>query len=155
LPSTLAIRVVERTPVGWFRSPDGAVLVARDTTVLGTPAAPPTDVPAVGTVSAGSTPGERFSDPPITLTVAASMDRTLLRHVRSVVPRAPDAVGLRLRDGGTVLYGEPTRLGEKNDRLAALLRWARRNEVEIDSIDLRVPETPSLDPIDGPPSVSD
>jgi cell division protein FtsQ len=151
LPSTLRIRVVERTPVAWYRGPDGPVLVARDGTALDAPEGLPADVPAVGTIPAAVAPGTRIDAPSDAFAVAASMDRTLLRHIRAVVTASGD-VRVLLRDGGTVLYGRPTRLGEKNARLGALLRWARRRGVVVESIDLRVPEAPSLDPASGGPT---
>jgi cell division protein FtsQ len=150
LPSTLRIRVVERTPVAWYRGPDGPVLVARDGTALELPESAPADVPAVGTIPSAVAPGTRIPVPSDAFPVAASMDRSLLRHVRAVVT-APGDVRLRLRDGGRVLYGPPTRLLEKNARLGALLRWSRRRDVVVESIDLRVPEAPSLDPAGGEP----
>jgi len=152
LPSTLRIRVVERTPVAWYRGPDRRVLVARDGTVLDVAKSPPADVPAVGTIPSAVAPGTRIDVPSDAFAVAASMSRALLSHVRAVVT-APGDVRLRLRDGGRALYGPPTRLREKNARLGALLRWARRRNVVVESIDLRVPEAPTLDPAGGgPPS---
>jgi cell division protein FtsQ len=148
LPSTLRIRVIERTPVAWYRGPDGPVLVARDGTALDVPESPPADVPVVGTIPSVVAPGTPIDVPSDAFAVAASMDRSLLRHVRAVVT-APADVRLRLRDGGRILYGPPTRLGKKNARLGALLRWARRRDVVVESIDLRVPEAPSLDPAGG------
>jgi cell division protein FtsQ len=147
LPSTLRIRVIERTPVGWFRVPDGSVLVARDGTVLAHLGWRPPGIPAVGSLPAPMGPGERLSGRPATFTVAASIDRPLRRAIR-LVAQGEDGIELHLRIGGTVRYGPPSRLGEKNDRLAALLRWARRNEVAIEAIDLRVPEAPSLAPVE-------
>jgi cell division protein FtsQ len=146
LPSTLRIRVVERTPVAWFRVPEGSVLVARDGTVLAHLGGRPPGIPALGRLPVPMSPGERVSGRPATFTVAASMDRPLRRAIRTVA-QGEGGIQLHLRVGGTVRYGPPSRLGEKNKRLAALLRWARRNQVEIEAIDLRVPEAPSLAPV--------
>jgi cell division protein FtsQ len=152
LPSTLRIRVVERTPVGWFRVPEGSVLVARDGTVLAHLGGRPPGIPAVGSLPASMSPGQRVSGPPATFGVAASMDHSLRRAIRTVA-QSEDGIELHLRVGGTVRYGPPSRLGEKNERLAALLRWTRRNGVEVEAIDLRVPDAPSLAPVEqGTPS---
>jgi hypothetical protein len=90
---------------------------------------------------------------PATLRVAASMNGALLRAVSAAVT-GETGVSLELRGGGSVEYGEPTRLAEKNRSLARMLRWAGRNDVEVRSVDLRVPEAPTLEPEKPPPSPS-
>jgi len=148
LPSTLEIRVVERTAVGWFRSSGGVVVVARDGTIVEDPPARPAGIPALGEWAGALEPGDRLPSPPVTFRVVASMRRALLEQI-SGADTDEDGVELELRGGGTVRYGPPIALGEKNRRLAALLRWARRQKLGIDSIDLRVPQAPTLDPAGG------
>lgn len=148
LPSTLVLRVVERTAVGWFDGPGGVSMVARDGTVLDLPSEPPHRLPALGEWHTSLAPGDRVSSAPATLRVAASMDAALLHRI-SAASRSGREVFLVLRDGGTVEYGSPTGLPRKNLELARLLRWVRRQGMEIDTIDLRVPEAPTLDPVGG------
>ena len=145
LPSTLVLRVVERTAVGWFDGPGGVSMVARDGTVLDLPPEPPHRLPALGEWPTPLAPGDRVSSAPATLRVAASMDAALLHRISAF--RSRDEVALELRDGGTVQYGSPTALPRKNLELVRLLRWVRRQGIEIDTIDLRVPDAPTLDPV--------
>jgi cell division protein FtsQ len=145
-PSTLVIRIVERTAVGWFRSEGAALVIARDGTVLERLDARPTGIPVLGEWAGGLGPGDRMPSPPITFRVVASRHLGLLGVIAGA-GSVGDDVELELRGGGTILYGQPVGLGEKNRQLAALLPWARRHDLEIDSIDLRVPEAPTLDPV--------
>jgi cell division protein FtsQ len=145
LPSTLVLRVVERTAVGWFDGPGGVSMVARDGMVLDLPPEPPHRLPALGEWPTSLAPGERVSSTPATLRVAASMDAALLHRIAAF--RSRGEVALELRDGGTVQYGSPTALPRKNLELVRLLRWVRREGIEIDTIDLRVPDAPTLDPV--------
>jgi cell division protein FtsQ len=146
LPSTLVLRVVERTAVGWFDGPGGVSVVARDGTVLALPAEPPRRLPALGEWPASLAPGARVNSAPAALRVVASMDVALLRRI-SVASESEHEVALELIDGGTVHYGSPTAFPRKNLELARLLQWVRRQAVEIDTIDLRVPGAPTLDPV--------
>jgi cell division protein FtsQ len=146
LPSTLAIRVVERSAIGWFGGPSGAVVVARDGTVLDVSPDPPADLPSLGEWSVPPAPGDRVPDSSSTFLVAASMDRALLGWIAGAAMVGEDVV-LELRPGGTVLYGPPVTVASKNLALIRLLRWTRRHGVEVESIDVRVPEAPSLDPV--------
>lgn len=146
LPSTLVLRVVERTAVGWFDGPGGVSMVARDGMVLALPPEPPHLLPALGEWPTSLAPGDRVSSAPATLRVAASMDAALLHRISAASPSRGE-VALELRDGGTVRYGSATGLPRKNLELARLLRWVRRQGIEIDTIDLRVPDAPTLDPV--------
>jgi cell division protein FtsQ len=145
LPSTLVLRIVERTAVGWLEGPGGVAVVARDGVVLEFPSSPPTRLPALGEWPGPLIAGEVVPSPPDTLRVAASMDASLRRRI-SVATGSGSEVALELRDGGSVLYGSSTGLSQKNLELARLLRWARRRGIEVGTIDLRVPEAPTLDP---------
>jgi cell division protein FtsQ len=146
LPSTLTIRVVERTPVGWLDVPNGMAVVARDGTVLQLLSAAPARIPGLGEGTDPLIAGEPVGSSLLTFRVAASMDRSLLRRV-ALATGSEGQVSLELRKGGSVRYGAPTELVRKNLELARLLRWARRQEVLIDSIDLRIPQAPTLDPV--------
>jgi cell division protein FtsQ len=150
LPSTLVLRVVERTAVGRFAGPAGGFLVARDGTVLGPSSEPPSELarrlPVLGEWDDQPAPGNRLPAAPATLRVATSMDVGLLRRISAASGSGGEVV-LELRDGGTVRYGAPTALPRKNLELARLLRWVRGQGLEIETIDLRVPGAPTLDPV--------
>lgn len=148
LPSTLVIHVVERTPTAWLVDPEGFAVVARDGTVLERPSHPPRrDLPVVGEISAVVAPGRVVPAVPPQLRVVASMDRRLREHVSAAVSADGD-VGLELRTGGTVHYGSATSLGDKNRALVEMIEWAAQGGIEVGSIDLRIPQAPTLHPED-------
>jgi cell division protein FtsQ len=153
LPSTLRLRVVERTAVGWFHAPSAATVVARDGTVVELRAVPPGNLPALGAQTEHLEAGQALDAPTAGFRVAASMNEALRRKVAASRGHATEVVIL-LREGGTVHYGPPTELRRKNDGLIRLLRWADRHRVVIDEIDLRVPGAPTLDPVGGPPGLT-
>ena len=155
LPTTAVIRVIERTPGGWMRDADGIAILAGDGTVLARVPEAPARLPEIGESADTLTVGERVVGPGQTLRVAASMGGPLRRHVASLHLAGSEIV-LRLRAGGTVLYGEPVELPAKNLALAELLRWASGEGVPVRTIDVRAPAAPSLEPLEAsrklPPS---
>jgi cell division protein FtsQ len=153
LPSTLRLRVVERTAVGWFHGPAGVVVVARDGNVVELRSGVPGDLPALGSSAQPLEPGQALDAPPPGFRVAASMNDPLRRRVAAAGGSEGEVV-LELRGGGTVHYGSLTALRRKNGELTRLLRWARRHRLEIEAIDLRVPQAPTLDPVGGPPGLT-
>ena len=146
LPTTAVIRVMERTPGGWMRDATGIAIVAGDGTVLQRAAEPPARLPEIGDSADTLVVGERVLAPSQTLRVAASMGDPLRRHVAALELEGSEIV-LRLRAGGTVLYGEPLELPAKNQALAELLRWAEGEGVPVQTIDVRAPAAPSLEPL--------
>lgn len=146
LPTTAVIRVIERTPGGWIEDADGLAIIAGDGTVLERVVEPPPGLPDLGTTPDALTVGERATVPGETLRVAASMGTPLRRHLESLEVRGTDVV-LRLREGGTVLYGSPDELSAKNRALGEMLRWANAEGIAIRTVDVRVPSAPSLEPV--------
>lgn len=146
LPTTAVIRVIERTPGGWMKDAAGIAILAGDGTVLQRVTHPPAWLPEIGDSSDTLVVGERILAPSQTLRVAASMGGPLRRRVAALELEGSEIV-LRLRAGGTVLYGEPLELSAKNQALAELLRWANGEGIPVQTIDVRAPAAPSLEPL--------
>jgi cell division protein FtsQ len=145
LPSAVVIRVVERTAAGWFRDSQGVVVVARDGTVLERVDRRPEELPGLGPWSAVLEAGDRIPAGEFPLRVVASMSGALRRMISAGASTGSD-VDLELRGGGTVQYGPPTRLSEKNAALLDMLDWASEEEIAVGTIDLRIPDAPTLHP---------
>lgn len=145
LPSAVVIRVVERTAAGWFRDPQGAVVVARDGTVLERPDHRPDGLPGLGPWSAVLEAGDQIPAGESALRVVASLSGALRGRISAGASTGSD-VDLELRGGGTVHYGPPTRLSEKNAALVDMLAWASEEGIAVGTIDLRIPDAPTLHP---------
>jgi cell division septal protein FtsQ len=149
LPRTVVITVVERRPAGWLEDPEGFVVVAGDGTILERPVVEPQRLPALGTMPDAVEPGEGIDSVAVPLRVTSSMDPRTLREIAAVTIQGLD-VALELRGGGGVVYGPATDIRAKNRALGDMLRWAAREGLAIESIDVRVPSAPSLAPAHGP-----
>jgi cell division protein FtsQ len=145
LPSTLVLGVVERTATAWFQDPAGVAVVARDGTVLDRPVQPPRAFPRVDDLASAQPVGESVGSPPPALRVVASMGPELLGRISAAASQGGQVV-LELRGGGTIRYGPTTQLALKNRALSRMLGWARREGLPVASIDLRVPDAPTLEP---------
>lgn len=148
LPSTVVIRVVERRPSGWLRDPNGVVVIAGDGVVLDRSNTPVPGLPEIGDWPDFLAPGERVNGLRDALHVTSLMPGGVLRQIESVATEGSDLV-LRLRDGGSVLYGSSDELQAKNRALGGLLRWATEEGIAVRTIDLRVPSAPSIEPLRG------
>ena len=146
LPTTAVIRVTERTPSGWMEDPEGMAIVSGDGVVLERITVPPPQLPAVGSSPDPLAVGDRLGSTGQPLRVAASMGGPLRERIAAVELQGSDVL-LRLREGGTVLYGEPVELSAKNGALAEMLRWANGQGIEVGTIDVRAPSAPSLEPL--------
>lgn len=149
LPTTAVIRVVERRPSGWVAGSSGFAIVSGDGTILEAVTAVPPRLPEIGTWTGTVIAGERVDGLDTTLRITGAMPSGLLRHVASAGIVGTD-VELQLRAGGNVIFGPPTQIDEKNRALAEMLQWAEGEGIDIRSIDIRVPATPSLRPVRGP-----
>jgi cell division protein FtsQ len=143
LPSVVAISVRERRPVAVIGGPR-PVLVAGDGTVLGE-AGPSARLPLI------EAPGDHRVGSRVDASMPQlSVARALSADLRDVVARvslgAGRSVTLELRTGVRVLFGEPSVARAKVDALASVLRWAARNGVIPEYIDVRVPAAPALMP---------
>jgi cell division protein FtsQ len=151
-PTTVDIRLTERTPVAWAAAAaGGTALLDRSGRVLrvgapaaGNPAAPPTITGIEPAGPAGSTlpqaPG--VSD---ALLVAASLPGSIdpgpATQVRAIVVSGT-SLQLALYSGPTVVLGTANELDQK---LAALRTLLERVDLRgVATIDLRVPEEPVL-----------
>ena len=145
-PSTLVVTLTERTAVAWAAGGEGEVaLVAADGTVLEVGPDRPSDLPSLGTVDKPLEPSASWPGPAVSVRVAASFPPSLRREVAGVRV-GEGGVTLRLRPGGSALYGRPLALGAKN---AALLSILRRDDLEIEYVDLRIASAPAVKPAAG------
>jgi cell division protein FtsQ len=144
LPSTLRIRITERTPAAVVVP--GHFLVATDGTILGVVGShadypliyAPRQTLAVGGRISPSTPG---------LVVVAALPAAVRGQVEQVDTDFDAGLVLRLRDGATAVYGDQTAAPAKGQALAAVLDWAVRNQVRPRSVDVRAPGQPALVPL--------
>jgi cell division protein FtsQ len=146
LPSAIVIRVTERRPGGWLRDPNGFAIVAGDGMVVERSERRPSELPAVGEWPTTLGLGSRVEGFRAPLLVTSTMDRRTRSRVASATMEGSSVV-VALRDGITVLYGEPSSLRAKHEALTDMLRWAESQAVEVRTIDVRVPSAPSLDPL--------
>jgi cell division protein FtsQ len=143
-PSTLVLRVIERAPVGWARVSGGQrVLVSGDGTVLAAVEQKPDQLPSLGSLELSPAPGSLYAGPRPILEVAASFAPELRRQVAGIMV-GESGVDLRLRVGGTVLYGPASSTDAKNAALVSILRQVRREALRIDYVDVRIPSAPAL-----------
>jgi cell division protein FtsQ len=149
LPTTAVIRVVERRPGGWVEGPEGFAVVAGDGTILETASAVPSRLPSLGPWSGSPVVGERVGGFDGPLRITSAMVASLLRQIEAASVEGTEVV-LRLRQGGSILYGPPTQVGAKNRAVAAMLEWAAGEGLEIRTLDVRAPAAPSLQPVRGP-----
>ena len=145
LPSTLVLQVGERAAVAWVSDPGGYAALAPDGTVVERGIGTPEGLVSLGT-SASSTPvGGRPSGLQGPLRVAASLTPMLRRTVEEA-RIVGDEVELLLAGGAKVLYGEADSLPAKNAALASMLRYARKNQIQVAYLDVRSPSAPALKP---------
>jgi cell division protein FtsQ len=148
LPSTVVIRVIERRPSGWLRDPNGVVVLGGDGIVLNRSNNPVPGLPDIGVWPDVLAPGQRVDGLRDALHVTSFMPSGVLRQIESVASEGSDLV-LRLRAGGSVLYGSSALVRAKNRALEGLLRWATEEGIAVRTIDVRVPSAPSLEPVRG------
>ena len=146
LPSTLVISVDERRPVGWLQDGSGRVLVAADGVILERSSSQPWTFPWLGRAPSTLQPGARLPDTPVALAVARAMSDSVLPQTRAITTVGPDVV-VDLRGGGEVLYGPPDRLQEKGRAVDSMLRWADQEGIVVATLDVRIPESPTLRPV--------
>lgn len=143
LPSALSISVRERRPVAVVHG-HRSLLVAGDGTVLeeAGPAARLPLIEAPGPHRVGS----RLDPSTAHLSVARVLSADLREVVASMSTGAGPSIILELRTGVRVLFGDPSAARAKVEALASVLRWAARNGVVPQYIDVRVAAAPALMP---------
>lgn len=142
LPSTVTIRIVERTPVAVVPRGGRTVLVAADGTELG-PVARDPGLPVL--VAQPDALGGGISVPATAAPARAlaALPPALRSRVREVALLPGGSLQLRLASGTRVRFGGPERAAEKGRVLRSILRWAREGDVALATIDVRVPSAPS------------
>jgi cell division protein FtsQ len=145
LPSTLVLRVIERTAVGWVRDRGGYLVLAGDGVVVGRGTGAPEGLVSLGATRSSIPVGRRIAGLEAQLRVASSLPPSLRRSVEEA-KAVGDEIELSLAGGASVLYGTVESLRAKNAVLASMLRYARRNQIEVDYLDVRSPGAPALKP---------
>ncbi|WP_435829818.1 cell division protein FtsQ/DivIB [Nocardia neocaledoniensis] len=100
-PSTVLVTVVERTPVLYFETPDGAHLIDAESVEFAIEAAPPVGVPKLLTEGAFTGPAAARA----AVDVLVTLPPALSVQVGEVVARSNSDVSLNLRDGRKVVWG--------------------------------------------------
>jgi len=143
-PSTVRIRVVERTAVAVVIRQDAAawLLVDRTGRVLAPAVVPRPDLVVVDGVAAGGAPGTNLAAPARDpLEVAAQLPPGLASRVATVT-LGTDGVELRLKPQGVVQLGDKTAVADKLQ--AALTVLAAVDGRTVSNLDVRIPSTPVL-----------
>ena len=142
LPSAVIVVIRERHPVAVL--PGSGTVLAPDGKILGKKTEPKA-LPAISIAELSTGPG-----PPglskSGLAVARTMPEGLRRLVEGISIGETGLIELRLRDGTRVLYGNRSEMRVKAAVLRAILRWAARNAVGTNTIDVSVPAAPSVVP---------
>jgi cell division protein FtsQ len=141
LPSTLVLRVRERTPIAVVAGRN--LLVAPDGTILG-PAGRSPGLPRVA-VGRPIQAGSRLPGSMPSLVVVRSLSPALRGDVDRVI-RGRLGLTLVMRDGVRAVFGDATQPQLKQLVLQALLTWAGTRDVKEVSIDLRTPWSPAMSP---------
>jgi cell division septal protein FtsQ len=136
LPSHVRIAVTPRRPVAVAGTP--AELIGADGTVIG---------PVGGVLP--PLPELIGSDVGTGAATAAAMAPGLRSLVDEIAVGTDGAILVRLEAGFTVDLGDATELRAKAASLAAVLRWATAEDVEIVSADVSVPGSPTARLEDG------
>lgn len=154
LPSTLDVRVDERSAVAAAPELNGYALIASDGTRLAT-VSRPKDVPVIVSSDAGRPTlgaGTRTRTTPVPptqeqLDAAVRALGVMAGPVRATVIRVRVAsdgtLELNLHGGTRVSYGEPIQTTQKARSLGAVLRWASTQNEHLGSIDLGAPMAPT------------
>lgn len=153
LPGTLRIEVEEREALGVLEGSGSTVVVGSDGIVLERAGGPNAvwrgPLPSLGRSPRPLEAGERWAGAKDVLRVAAGFPDRLRRVVRSVTLSGRE-LELELRRGGRVRYGRAVSLRQKNAAVLSLLRFARREQLAIDYIDVRSASSPALKPLSTP-----
>lgn len=115
-PSTLLVRVVERTPMFALETP-GGYWIADEHGVIFASAAEAPKALAVARVPSG--------DPRLVRdlgTVLRALPESLLKRVKVLVANTPDSISLELSDGDTIVWGSAEQSELKAQVVVALMR---------------------------------
>ena len=144
-PDSLAIAVVERTPVAAMVDGHDAALVDGSGRVLAVEPVAPAGLPTLSAPVFVGTPGSQLADPVRPgLAVAAAVPPALAGRVVGVEVAAGGTVTLDLGRGVDAEIGPASSLVAKFEALASLLAGAPPTGPEL--IDLTVPDQPTVGP---------
>lgn len=142
LPSSVTIEIRERAAAAVVVTDADASrsIVAADGTILA-PAPDTVGLPLVEAADGATVPseGQRM----LGAKVAASLPSAIAQTVEAVQAGADGTVTLILGGGVPVSYGDTSALAQKGQALLAVLRWADRTGVHLDSVDVRTPGAPT------------
>ena len=143
-PTTVHIRLVERTPVAFIRSGSGSwALLDPSGRVLQDVSVKPSRLPFLESSAAASAPGHRSSATLSTLAhVASAMPQSMVREISDVRWGHVQGVVADLSSRRVAILGTPALLHDKFVALATVL--AHGDLSGIRTIDLRVPSAPLL-----------
>lgn len=149
-PDSVVIRVAERTAVAAAPAPAGWALVDATGQVLDVSADAPSDLLAIDGIPPAGPPGTRLGGAAADLlAVAGAVPDDLRPRVAAVVAAPGGGVDLRLRPEGSVRLGPLQRLEEKFR--SALTVLGQVDTRGLDTLDVRIPESPvltRLNPVD-------
>lgn len=142
LPDAIAVRIIERVPVGAVETHSGWEVVAADGVILATT----TDAPGLPTITA-AVPGDDL----VTLCarLLGAMPPALRNEVENLTVGVDGLVRLALIGGIPVTYGDTAEAVEKAQALAAVLAWAEQERADVREIDVSVPGAPTARLADG------
>ncbi|HXF73877.1 MAG TPA: FtsQ-type POTRA domain-containing protein [Actinomycetota bacterium] len=142
LPSTVTIRVAERTPVAVVEEGGRAVLVATDGTLLG-PAPLDARLPVLAAEADALGGGAQVPPTSAPARALAALPPMVRGRVREVTVSPGGGLQLHLAAGTRVLFGTGEQAAEKGRVLRAILRWAASEGLTLARIDVRAPAAPS------------
>jgi cell division protein FtsQ len=143
LPSSVTIRISERTPVAVAAE----MLVAADGTILGSAPAGSTLPHLVGgpAVAGPALPATLMPE----LAVAGAIPAGQAGRVASISVDRHATITATMRDGVRVVFGDQSEPAAKWQAVGGVLVWSNRSHVVAASIDVRVPSFPALRPEGG------
>jgi cell division septal protein FtsQ len=137
LPDRIAIELVPRAAVAVVGTPGS--LVGADGVVIGS-AGSDLDLPTLRTAGGGA---PTAADLKAAAETAGALGPELRGEVAAVVVAGDGTIRVRLADGFSAAFGDPSELHAKAASLAALLSWMRDEDVSIASADVSVPGSPT------------
>lgn len=148
LPSTVIVRITERSPVATVNLRSGPVLVDAHGAVIVPGAGRGLPEIVVAPNRIGRLVGRGAPPTPVLLRAVARTLAMLPQEVLAEVTRARAATGsgleLLLRDGVHVEYGAPRALAAKAEVLTQVLAWSERTGARVRAINVVAPSAPAV-----------
>jgi cell division protein FtsQ len=146
-PDRVKIVVRERRPIGFVPTSNGVGMVGSDGSIYRELAEPPTDLPALPVLAAG-TGGDSYLEgadetETAVFDVAASLPRSLQRSVDTVTGASPRTVQLTFGDGVVVDWGSPGS-GEEKSQVVTALRERPGWGSTFTVVDVTAPDAPAF-----------